>query len=212
MRSNSEQTKQETTSMRELDILNQIEDDPEISQRDLSTRAGIALGLTNIVLKNLVQKGYIRMTRTTWKRWIYSLTPDGFTHKIHLTVSYIRRVLHDYQGIRETLMQELEPLALNAESTVALCGSGQFAELVYLGLQEIGIEELDIFESNGRVGEKFIRIPIQDLSTLQPSHYDRILVASLEEVEQTSAKLEKMGVSSDKLVVFFADGKRKANK
>ena len=208
MRSYREQTKEENLSRRELEILSEIESAPEISQRDLAARAGIALGLTNLVLRNLVHKGYVRMSKTTWKRWLYSLTPDGFSHKIHLTVSYIRRVLDEYQGVRATLRQELEPLALNEESSVALYGSGEFAELVYLGLQELGIEELDVFDSNSRVGETFIRIPIQDVSMLQQQNYDRVLVASLVDVEQISAKLKQLGVSSDKLVTFFANGKR----
>lgn len=208
MRSNREQTRQESTSRRELDILTQLEDAPEISQRDLATRAGIALGLTNLVLRTLVQKGYVRMSKTTWKRWLYSLTPDGFSHKIHLTVGYIRRVLDDYQGVRNTLRQELKPLALNEESSVALCGSGDFAELVYLGLKELGIEELDIFETDGRVGGKFLRIPIHDIATLRPGHYDRVLVASLVDVEKTATELKELGVTPEQLVTFFEDGRR----
>jgi len=209
MRSPREQDGQQ---QRDLKMLSELESDPEITQRDLSARVGIALGLTNLLLRNLVQKGYVRATRTSWKRWLYSLTPDGFSHKIRLTVDYVHRVLDDYQGVRNTLRQRLAPLALNEESSVALCGSGDFAELVYLGLQELGIEELDIFETDGRVGEKFIRIPVQDISTLQPGKYDRILVASLVDVEKICAKLKELGVTSEKLVTFFADNRRKESR
>ena len=43
--------------------------------------------------------------------------------------------------IRQTLRDQLEPLALNSESRIAICRTGQFAELVFLALKEIGIED-----------------------------------------------------------------------
>ena len=105
---------------RELRLLEELEEAPEISQRDLSQRLGIALGLTNTMLRNLAKKGYIRASQAGWRRWLYAITPEGFSHKLRLTVSYVRRVLNDYGKVRDVLRQELAPLALHQESRVAL--------------------------------------------------------------------------------------------
>ena len=51
---------------RELQLLSEVVDKPEITQRELSQKVGIALGLTNVMLRNLVQKGYIRATNASW--------------------------------------------------------------------------------------------------------------------------------------------------
>ena len=75
------------SNYRELQLLSEIETDPEVTQRQLSTRMGIALGLTNVLLRNLAQKGYVRATQAGWKRWIYALTPDGFSHKFRSIVT-----------------------------------------------------------------------------------------------------------------------------
>ena len=91
MRSKHEQQEpNESGSYKELQILTELEDAGDITQRQLSQRVGIALGLTNSLLRNLVKKGYIRGTQANWKRWAYALTPEGFTHKISLTVAYIQ--------------------------------------------------------------------------------------------------------------------------
>ena len=89
------------------------------------------MGLTNIVIRRLISKGYIRSQKASWKRWIYALTPEGASHKIRLTVSYIRRFMNHYQNVRSTLRERLAPLAMTKESKEAILGVGEFAELVY---------------------------------------------------------------------------------
>ena len=146
MRSQNEHSpSNDRSSNRELRLLSEVDRTPEANQRDLSQRVGIALGVTNVLLKSLAQKGYVRITHAGWKRWLYALTPEGFTRKIQLTVGFVRRTLDDYQQVRQTLREELRPFALNEESRVAMCGTGSFAELVYMALKETGIEEIDCF-------------------------------------------------------------------
>ena len=193
----------EDTTYRELRLLSEVEGKPEATLREISQRLGIALGLTNVMLRNLAQKGYLRATQTHWKRWQYALTPEGFSHKIRLTVAYIHWVLDHYQNVRQTLREQLEPLELNAESRVAIYGTGEFAELVYLGLKEIGIEEIDVFGTKDPTGRGFLGMPVQDVLTLQPGLYDRILVALLGEFE---GEFQVLDTSPDKFVKFFANG------
>ena len=90
----------DNVSEREMLALEQIESNPEITQRQLSKNIGIALGLTNVLVKNLAQKGYIKASQAGWKRWLYNLTPEGISHKINLTQKYIiRTIFFDFIGI-----------------------------------------------------------------------------------------------------------------
>lgn len=196
----------EPATYRELRVLSEVEETPEITQRELSHRVGIALGLTNVLLRNLVQKGYVRAIQAGWKRWIYALTPDGFSRKLQLTIVYIHRVLDDYQGVRQTLREQLDPLSLNAESRVAIYGRGEFAELVYLGLKEIGIEEIEIFDRTNLDGEKFLGMSVHNISTLDPEQYERVVIASLRENEEAYAELRSLGLNSRQVVAFFSNG------
>lgn len=210
MRSDYEQQDPiERSAYRELQILSEVDRTAEITQRHLSQRAGIALGLTNALMRNLVKKGYVRATQASWKRWVYALTPEGLSHKVRLTVTYIHRVLDHYQAIRQTLREELEPLALHEESRVAIYGTGEFAELVYLGLREIGIEEIDVFAPGRLESSRFLAMPVRDVATLQPEQYDRVLVAVLGRPEGALAALKDRGADKEKVVTFFADGRTK---
>ena len=72
-------------SDKELQVLTEVESTSDITQRQLSQRAGIALGITNTLLRSLIKKGYIRAHKASWKRWAYALTPEGasFTYPAH---------------------------------------------------------------------------------------------------------------------------------
>ena len=195
----------------EMRVLSELGRAPEISQRSLARRVGVSLTLTNRLLRNLAQKGYIRVSQASWRGWLYTLTPAGFSRKVHLTVSYIHRFLGHYQRIRQTLREELEPLGLNRESRVAIYGpvlSGadgtrEFAELVYLGLKELGIEEIDIVVADNGQSDRFLGLPVRDVRTIQPEEYDRIVLVLLKDTEAASLELRERGVAPDKLVSLF---------
>ena len=207
MRSNNEHSSSvEEITSRDLQVLSEVDSNPELTQRELSKRMGVALGLTNVLLRNLVQKGYVRAARAGWRRWLYTLTPDGFSHKFRLTVAYINRVLHHYQNVRRILGEQLSPLALNEESRVAILGTSELAELVYLGLREIGIEEIEIFSSSSQHKAKFLGMPIRDVATLRPEEYDRILVSSINGHGVDREDLDQLEATSGKIVILFPDG------
>jgi DNA-binding MarR family transcriptional regulator len=193
---------------RELRLLSEVSEDPEATQRVLSQRVGIALGLTNLLLRKLVQRGYVKVSKADWKRRIYSLTPDGFSHVLRLTVSYVSRSLESYKEIRKTLRKELAVLALNSESSVAIYGVGDFAELVYLGLREIGIDEIGIYSRNAQTGETFLGMPVRDADSLDLLNYDRVIIAYLNGAGNLPDNLHKDGANALKVVTFFDKAER----
>jgi len=48
---------------RELRIIEEISQDKNLTQRKISHRLRLSLGMTNIILKRLVNKGYIKKAR-----------------------------------------------------------------------------------------------------------------------------------------------------
>ena len=215
MRSRSEHEQSDpirTDSYRELRLLAEVENNSEVTQRQLSTRLGIALGLTNVLLRNLAQKGYLRASQAGWKRWVYAITPDGFSHKLRLTLGYISRVLDHYQTVRQTLRDQIKPLAMNEETRVAMFGTGEFAELIYLGLKDIGVEEIDFFDSGDTTDQLFLGKRVRDISTLETDAYDHVVVAFLDNSKANVNEIKGLNAAPEKLVTFFVDAPTGANK
>lgn len=204
MRSEDEQQNPLDSSVyRDLRLLSEVDETPEVNQRQLSLRLGIALGLTNVLLRNLVQKGFVRVSNASWKRRLYNLTPDGLAHKLRLTTAYISRVLDHYQNVRQTLREQMEGLDVNEESRIAICGANEFTELVYLGLKEFGIGEITIYSTGDKVGGRFLGMPVDDVSTIKHEDFDKVVIAELYGSEELNQMVLDLGVLPQNIVTFF---------
>ena len=205
MRSEDEQQNPlDSPAYRDLRLMSEVDETPEVNQRQLSLRLGIALGLTNVLLKNLVQKGYVRVSNASWKRRLYNLTPEGLAHKLRLTTGYISRVLDHYQNVRQTLREQMEGMDVNEESRIAVWGANEFAELVYLGLKEIGIAEITFCSKGKAVGERFLGVPMEDVTKIKFEDYDKVVIAELQGSEALTELLSDLGVPEQKIITFFA--------
>lgn len=193
----------EDDSYRELRLLEEVHRSPEMSQRSLSSRLGIALGVTNVLVRGLAKKGYIRIVQVKWRRWIYILTPAGITHKINLTFAYVERFLNHYRRVRLMIEQDLESIELTQEYGVAIFGTTELAELVFLILREKGITDIDIIDVSP-TRTMFLGMPVLDADSIDPQKYRKILLAfPLEDTSEKSLELETRGIPKSQIVYFF---------
>ena len=181
---------------RDLKLLEAVEADSRVTQRGLSTQLGIALGLTNIYLKRLVHKGYIKCVNVQSNRITYLLTPRGIAEKLRLTYEFMDYSLHLYGEVRQHLRAVIRECAA-ADRRVAIFGRGEAAELSYLALKEFGLEPLAIFDVDG--GHEFLGMPVLPISEHVNVAYDLMIVATLESSGQPMARLIRDGVPREKL-------------
>ncbi len=186
-------------SYRELRLLEEIEATPDSSQRRLASQIGVALGVANLLVRSLAKKGYVRATKVGWRRWVYILTPAGFARKVHLTLDYVDRFMTHYQRVRQLLHEEIGGLALNAESRIAIYGTKELTELIYLALRDIGITEIDVFDGKDS-GRKFIGMPVSGLGSMIPTDYSKVIVAFPTAMKERCREVEASGASSYQIV------------
>lgn len=74
---------------KELEVLNQIYENKDITQRQLASKTGMSLGAVNLLLKRCIKKGLIKIERLNSRTIRYILTPQGFKEKVERTVQYI---------------------------------------------------------------------------------------------------------------------------
>src|SRR6266481_4209551 len=125
---------------RDLKLLEAVEQDSRVTQRGLATKLGIALGLTNIYLKRLIRKGYIKCINVQSNRLLYLITPQGIAEKTRLTYEFMDYSLHLYREVRQHLSHVLRPCKEDGTERIAVYGTGEAAELAYLSLREQGLE------------------------------------------------------------------------
>ena len=96
-------------------VIKLIEQDPEISQRELSKELGVSLGKVNYCLRALIDKGWVKAKnfKNSQNRMAYRslLTPQGLQKKSALTVIFLKRKLVEHEELQreiESLRDEVE--------------------------------------------------------------------------------------------------------
>ena len=90
-------------------ILRLLEDNPEMSQRDLAREVGISTGSANYVLKALIEKGFVKLgnfrAAQDKRRYAYVLTPRGAAEKAEITKRFLARKVAEYEALKAEIAQ-----------------------------------------------------------------------------------------------------------
>ena len=86
-----------------------VEENPNLSQRDLARLLGVSLGGVNYCLNALIDVGWVKagnFTRSQDKRaYAYILTPRGASEKLALTAHFLRRKMGEYEALKKEIEQ-----------------------------------------------------------------------------------------------------------
>ncbi|MBI5194531.1 MAG: winged helix-turn-helix transcriptional regulator [Nitrospirae bacterium] len=185
--------------LKELEILEELSSNGQVTQRELSHKVGIALGLANFYIKRLVQKGYVEVVYLERNRLGYLITPTGITEKSRLTYNYIQRSYQYVRKVRIRMRDCLRELAVGGVNTVILYGAGDMAEVAYLALQEAGIKMSGVVDAT-RAGRPFLGYTILPVSYIPRLSFDRIVITEPVAVHDVGNLFQEYGIGEDRLV------------
>ena len=103
---------QEDTYFRVMRIL---QENPDLTQRELAEKLGISVGGLNYCLKALMEKGLVKMKNFANSKnkfgYVYVLTPTGMVEKAAITHRFLQRKIDEYEALKaeiEALRSEVE--------------------------------------------------------------------------------------------------------
>ncbi len=93
-----------------FEILRKISKKPEVSQRELAEELGFSLGKLNYCIKELQNKGLIKIKnfRNNKKKinYLYALTPHGIAKKTKLAINFMKKKMQEYDELRSEINEE----------------------------------------------------------------------------------------------------------
>lgn len=187
-------------SSRSFQLLSEISGEDPLSQRELSRRLGIAVGLVNSYLKNLVSKGFVRVKNFPSNRYAYLLTPQGLAEKSRLAYHHLSYFTSLYTVARQDYLELFRRLEDTGACQVVFCGVDEVAEIAYLSLRETRLELVTVMDDE-RNGELFMGLPVVTLVDGLRNPGDPIVVSSLKQRKEWMQKLHDFGVSSCRIYV-----------
>ena len=191
----------DTQDLRTLKILEEIANDYNPSQRDLSKKLNISLGLVNSFVRRLASKGYFKITTIPKNRVKYILTPKGSAEKTRLTYQYIQYSFEFYRKSRHSLQKIFRELVAQGVERVVFYGMSDLAEIAYISLQETPIKMVAIVDDI-KTGKNFLGNPVKKTALLDSLAFDRVLLTHMGEKDAVLEKLSMQGIPRNKIVVL----------
>ena len=85
-------------------VLRMLQDNPDLTQRDIAERLGVSTSGLNYCLNALIDKGWVKVQNFSQSKnkfgYIYVLTPQGIVEKVTLTSSFLKRKQAEYEALR----------------------------------------------------------------------------------------------------------------
>ena len=91
----------------EYKVLKYFEDNPHLTQRQISRELGLSLGKTNYVIHALIDKGWLKLSN--FKRsdnklgYIYILTPEGASERTIFAQNFLKRKSEEYNKLKKEI-------------------------------------------------------------------------------------------------------------
>ena len=134
----------ELLNEREFELVNIVGAQIAPSQRDLSRKLNLSLGMTNMLLKRLITKGYIRIQQLNSHKVQYLLTPKGFSEKMRKSVKYTLKTINSITLIKERLKEILKEQHDLGMKRFFVVGKSDLAYLIDIVVKEEQMENCQI--------------------------------------------------------------------
>jgi hypothetical protein len=175
------------------------------SQRSLARQLGIALGLTNLLLRRVVRKGWVKATNIKANRVSYLITPAGIAEKARISREYLASSVKLYSEARDRIRHTLTSLSSSwttesGEKRIVFFGGGEVAEIGYVCLQDTDLRLVAVIDDTR--SKPFFGVPVHPIAHLEPCRlndveYGRIIVMSFSDHATIRRALDDRGIPPD---------------
>lgn len=181
-----------------LELLQAIDQKDDISQRHLAQQMGVALGLANSYLKRCVKKGLIKMKTAPANRYLYYLTPHGFSEKARLTGEFLTTSLTLFRQSGDVYAEIFAQCVTQSNRRVLLAGLSDLTEIAFMRSLQSEVDIVGVFQTD-EPKEYFFDLPVAS-KLAQFESFDVVVMTSLEETNALLEALRKE-LSEDRIIV-----------
>ena len=96
-------------------VMRILQDNPDLTQRELAQKLGISVGGLNYCLNALIDKGFVKVSNFQQSKnkfkYVYLLTPQGIAEKVAMTSRFLKRKMDEYDALKgeiEALKAEVD--------------------------------------------------------------------------------------------------------
>jgi DNA-binding MarR family transcriptional regulator len=132
------------TSEKEFAVIKEISNNSGIhqDQRIIAEKTGISLGLTNLIIKRLIKKGYVKALQLNRRKIQYMLTPKGFSEKAKKSYGYTVRTIDLFKSIKEKIQELIVKEYDSGKKEFIVVGDGELVDMIELAFRSASLSDL----------------------------------------------------------------------
>ena len=196
-----------TVLYKEYMILDMIEKNPNITQREMSKNIGIAVSMINDYLNIYEKEKLIKRKKHSTKTVEYFVTKKGSERRKVLNIGYLNASQHLYNSAKENIEQFLFQIERKGFTNIILYGAGEVCEIL---LSTMGsnpnlklICSAVVDDDPSKWGSNVFGVKIIDKSEIFKNEHDAILISSFTNKDVIKSKLLEIDYRSEQIMNFF---------
>lgn len=196
-----------TNIYKELTLLQEIEKNPDITQKELATTIGAAASMVNVYIKDLEEKGYLQREYISSKTVNYHITPKGIKRKNYLLITYMRELLDLYKLAKNSVGEFLTKLIDKGYRNILLYGAGEVAETIIAVIKDKDFSSLNVQaivdDEVDKQGKEILGYKVIAREEIKDYDHDAIVITTYTFEEDIVNRLKEEEYPLDKVERFF---------
>lgn len=199
-----------TIVYKELILLQEIEKNPSITQKELGSIIGAAPSMINVYIKELEEENYLKREYISTKTVNYKITPEGIKRKNYLLIVYMRELLGLYYLAKNNVEEFLSKVEEKGYKNLLLYGAGEVAETIIGVIRDRENSTLNILgvidDDKEKQGKEILGYKIISRQQIPNYPHDAIIITSYTFEEDIMGRLKDMDYEMSRVVRFFGVG------
>lgn len=188
-------------------ILDMIEKNSNITQREMSKTIGIAVSMVNDYLDEYEKKGFIKRKYLSTKNVEYIITKKGIERIKVLNIWYLKSTHSIYQSAKNDIFIFLNQIINRGFKKILLYGAGEVAEIILQVMNDditIPIDVIAVIDDDISKQQKpFVNLPVISINEINNYLHDSILISSYTHHEAIKQNLMDVNYPTEQILEFF---------
>jgi len=201
-----------TVKYKEYLILDLIEYNENITQRELARLASVSVSMINTYLSNYESKGYIRKEVLSAKNIKYKITAKGVERKRYLNIGYLNSSYQIYLDAKREVRKFIKDIINKGYKDIIFYGAGEVSEILLQTIKDdntLNINVLGVIDDNtSKQGKYILDYLISSPKLIDDVKHDAIMIASYTHHKAMYERLVKRGYNEENIMYFFKWGIR----
>ena len=196
-----------TILYKEYMILDMVEKNPKITQREIATHLGVAVSMINDHLEEFEKKGLIKKKKYSTKTVEYLITKKGNERRKVLNIGYLNATKDLYFQAKDTFEKFLEQVQAKGFTNILLYGAGEVAEMLLHSIMTSKTNQVNVLavidDDLKKIGSSIGTYTIIPRESIREFAHDGILIASYTKKNLIKDKLLQIDYPIENIIEFF---------